>query len=313
MGSFEDRKVTGTVFNIQKYSVHDGPGIRTIVFTKGCPLSCKWCSNPESQTLKPQIAYNEGRCIGIDKCGHCLTACPHDAITPNSAEASGQPFQIDRDKCATCETLACAHACPSKGLIIYGETMTVDKALHAVEKDAIFYSRSGGGMTVSGGEPLMDASFAIPLLREARVRRIKTAVETCGCLPWEVLKEAAGFLNFVLYDIKHMDSEKHREGTGVGNELILENLKKLLTEFPNIPVLVRTPVVPGFNDTEENARAIGEFLKGYTNVSYEALPYHRLGTQKYTFLGREYPLGDIALDANVAPRLQKIVDDIRNG
>ncbi|MEG1610421.1 MAG: glycyl-radical enzyme activating protein [Bilophila sp.] len=311
MGSYEDKKVTGTVFNIQKYSVHDGPGIRTIVFTKGCPLACQWCSNPESQSTKPQVAYNEGRCIGVDKCGHCITACPQGAITANPDVPSGQPLTIDRTKCASCDTLDCAHACPSKGLIIYGDTMTVDKALQAVEKDAIFYSRSGGGMTMSGGEPLMDAKFAIPLLREARLRRIKTAIETCGCVPWETLKEAAGFLNFVLFDIKHMDSAKHKEGTGVGNELILENLKKLLTEFPDLPVLVRTPIIPDFNDTDENARAIGEFLKGHANVTYEALPYHRLGTQKYTFLGREYPLGDIKLEADVAPRFQKIVDDTR--
>lgn len=153
----------------------------------------------------------------------------------------------------------------------------------------------GGGMTLSGGEPLMHADIALPLLREARHRRIKTAIETCGCIPWDTLKEAAPYLNYVLFDVKQMDSEKHREGVGVGNELILSNLKKLLTEFPNLHVQVRTPIIPGFNDNDEFAYALGEFLKGYENVGYEALPYHRLGTQKYDFLSREYAMGDVSL------------------
>ena len=203
MGSFEDRKATGTVFNIQKYSVHDGPGIRTIVFLKGCPLSCKWCSNPESQASHPQVAYNKGRCIG---CHRCIKACQHDAITVNEDGT----LTLDRSKCDACKTLDCAHACPAQGMIIYGENKTVDQILKEVEKDALFYARSGGGMTLSGGEPLMHADIALPLLREARHRRIKTAVETCGCVPWETLKEAAQYLNYVLFDVKQMDSEKHR-------------------------------------------------------------------------------------------------------
>ena len=146
MGSFEDRKATGTVFNIQKYSVHDGPGIRTIVFLKGCPLSCKWCSNPESQASHPQVAYNKGRCIG---CHRCIKACEHDAITVNEDGT----LSLDRSKCDVCKTLDCAHACPAQGMIIYGENKTVDQILKEVEKDALFYARSGGGMTLSGGEP----------------------------------------------------------------------------------------------------------------------------------------------------------------
>ena len=264
MGSFEDRKATGTVFNIQKYSVHDGPGIRTIVFLKGCPLSCKWCSNPESQASHPQVAYNKGRCIG---CHRCIKACEHDAITVNEDGT----LSLDRSKCDVCKTLDCAHACPAQGMIIYGENKTVDQILKEVEKDALFYARSGGGMTLSGGEPLMHADIALPLLREARHRRIKTAIETCGCIPWDTLKEAAPYLNYVLFDVKQMDSEKHREGVGVGNELILSNLKKLLTEFPNLHVQVRTPIIPGFNDNDEFAYALGEFLKGYENVAQQVV------------------------------------------
>ena len=166
MGSFEDRKATGTVFNIQKYSVHDGPGIRTIVFLKGCPLSCKWCSNPESQASHPQVAYNKGRCIG---CHRCIKACQHGAISINEDGS----LKLDRSKCEVCKTLDCAHACPAQGMIIYGENKTVDQILKEVEKDAIFYARSGGGMTLSGGEPLMHADIALPLLRRNDPKKLQ--------------------------------------------------------------------------------------------------------------------------------------------
>ena len=306
MSTFQDRKVTGIVFNIQKYSVHDGPGIRTIVFTKGCPLSCRWCSNPESQLLKPQMAFNATRCIGTDKCQYCIPACPYQSI-----KSEGNALNIDCSHCTECETLACAKACPAGSIITYGQTRTVEDVLNAVAQDAIFYTRSGGGMTISGGEPLFQKDFALALLREARRRRIKTAIETCGCYEWERLEEAAPLLNYVLFDVKHTDSEKHKWATGVGNELILSNLKKLLENFPDLHVQVRTPVIPGFNDDEETARSIGKLLKGYANVSFEALPYHRLGTQKYAFLGREYPMGEVSLPAGVAERVQAIVDEER--
>ena len=306
MSTFQDRKVTGIVFNIQKYSVHDGPGIRTIVFTKGCPLSCRWCSNPESQMLKPQMAFNATRCIGTDKCHYCIPACPYQAI-----KAEGNALNIDCTHCNECESIACSKACPAGSIITYGQTRTVEDVLNAVAQDAIFYTRSGGGMTISGGEPLFQKDFALALLREARRRRIKTAIETCGCYEWERLEEAAPLLNYVLFDVKHTDSEKHKWATGVGNELILSNLKKLLETFPELPVQVRTPVIPGFNDDEETARSIGKLLKGYANVTYEALPYHRLGTQKYAFLGREYLMGEVSLPAGVAERVQAIVDEER--
>ncbi|WP_295638814.1 glycyl-radical enzyme activating protein [uncultured Mailhella sp.] len=306
MSTFEDRKVTGQVFNIQKYSVHDGPGIRTIVFAKGCPLKCRWCSNPESQRTQPQMAFNPGRCISPDKCGFCIPACAQGAIR----EERGS-IVIDCDRCADCRTFDCAGACPARSLIVYGRERTVEDVLDVVAQDALFYSRSGGGMTVSGGEPLFQKRFVMALLREARRRRIRTAVETCGFVPWETLEEAVPLLGCILFDVKHADAEKHRQGTGVGNELILSNLTKLLNCFPDKPVLVRTPVVPGFNDDDDTARAIGRLLKGYANVSYEALPYHRLGAQKYTFLAREYPMGDVSLSAGAAGRVQAIVDEER--
>ena len=221
-------------------SIVDGPGIRYVIFTQGCPHHCPGCHNPQT----------------------------HDF--------SG------------------------------GFNADIPAILEAIREDPLL-----DGITLSGGEPLMHADIALPLLREARHRRIKTAIETCGCIPWDTLKEAAPYLNYVLFDVKQMDSEKHREGVGVGNELILSNLKKLLTEFPNLHVQVRTPIIPGFNDNDEFAYALGEFLKGYENVGYEALPYHRLGTQKYDFLSREYAMGDVSLPDGVAQRIQRIVDETR--
>ena len=205
----------------------------------------------------------------------------------------------------------CSHHCPGchnpESQPAEGGTETTLAALLAdIRANGLAHD-----VTLSGGEPLMHADIALPLLREARHRRIKTAIETCGCIPWDTLKEAAPYLNYVLFDVKQMDSEKHREGVGVGNELILSNLKKLLTEFPNLHVQVRTPIIPGFNDNDEFAYALGEFLKGYENVGYEALPYHRLGTQKYDFLSREYAMGDVSLPDGVAQRIQRIVDETR--
>lgn len=298
MSAHEDRKKKGLVFNIQKYSVHDGPGIRTIVFLKGCPLACRWCSNPESQRLEPELAFNQGRCLSFAKCTRCLQACLRGAIM---REGDDMPH-IDRALCDGCPR-NCAQACPSQGLIVYGEERTVDDVLKIVEQDAAFYIRSSGGMTLSGGEPLMQADYALALLREARRRRIKTAVETCGMVPWKTLEAAAEFLNYVLYDIKHMDSATHEEHTGRGNGPILENLRRLTAAYPDLPVLVRTPVIPGFNDSVQAIEAIARFLEPLAGVQYEMLPYHRLGTQKYTFLDRVPPMSDVTLDKAVMAEL----------
>ncbi|MGE4506957.1 MAG: glycyl-radical enzyme activating protein [Desulfovibrionaceae bacterium] len=284
-----DKKQKGLVFNIQKYSVHDGPGIRTIVFLKGCPLRCLWCSNPESQSFRIELAFNEGRCLGFSQCQRCLKACPHGAV-----DDSGPKPLFKRDACVGCERF-CVAACPASGVIAYGQERSVEDVLRVVEQDALFYSRSGGGMTLSGGEPLAQPTFALALLREAKRRRINTAVETCGHVPWETLESACGLVDTLLFDIKNMDTQRHRIFTGVGNELILDNFRKLTEAFPGLPVHVRTPVIPGFNDTVEDILAIRRFLEGRPQVSYEVLRYHRLGTQKYVFLGREAPMGDQTL------------------
>ena len=293
------------VFNVQKYSVHDGPGIRTIVFLKGCSLSCRWCSNPESQQREPELAFNAGRCLGVSKCGHCIVACPYGSITLGEDDK----LRIDRSHCTACH-MPCADACPAQGLLVYGKQRTVDDVLNVVEQDMAFYARSGGGLTLSGGEPLLQGEFAVALLREARARRIKTAVETCGMVSAETVRAAAEYLNFVLFDIKHMDSAEHEAQTGLSNRHILENFRILAEEFPDLPILARTPIIPGFNDSEQAVTAIAQFLKPYERVEYEMLPYHRLGTQKYQFLDRPVPMGEVKLDAEHMNRLQAVAQSI---
>ena len=301
----DDCQRQGMVFNVQKYSVHDGPGIRTIVFLKGCSLSCRWCSNPESQQREPELAFNAGRCLGVSKCGHCIVACPYGSITLGDDDR----LRINRSHCTSCH-MPCADACPAQGLLVYGKQRTVDDVLNVVEQDMAFYARSGGGLTLSGGEPLLQGEFAVALLREARARRIKTAVETCGMVSAETVRAAAEYLNYVLFDIKHMDSAEHEAQTGLPNKRILENFRILAEEFPNLPILARTPIIPGFNDSEESVAAIAEFLKPYERVEYEMLPYHRLGTQKYQFLDRPVPMGEVKLDTAHMNRLQAVAQGI---
>lgn len=290
MTTREDRNTSGVVFNIQKYSVHDGPGIRTLVFLKGCPLSCRWCSNPESQAFQVELAFNPGRCLGFSQCERCLKVCPSQAI----ARLDDKPV-FNRAVCDSCHR-PCVEACPSQGVIAYGQRKTVGEVLDQVEQDSIFYSRSGGGVTLSGGEPLAQPEFTLALLREARRRRINTSMETCGQAPWEVLRQAAEMLDSIMFDIKSMDNAKHKEFAGVPNARILENFTLLAKNFPSLPIHVRTPVIPGFNDTPEDVEAIVQAVSGYPNVDYELLPYHRLGTQKYSFLNREAPMGEVSLD-----------------
>ncbi len=300
-----DRNVQGMVFNVQRYSVHDGGGIRTIVFLKGCPLRCAWCSNPESQLMEAELARNELRCLSSEKCGFCLKACSSGAL---SAPEGGLP-KIDRNLCTQC--MSCTGMCPSKALIPYGARRTAGDIIDLVEQDSPFYSRSGGGMTLSGGEPLMQGEFALALLREAKKRRIDSAMECCGQAAWPILEQACGLLQELLFDIKVIDPQKHKDATGINNTLILENFKRVQRDFPKLSVCVRTPVIPGVNDTPEDIQAILDFLKPYQNVRYELLAYHRLGTQKYTFLGRTSPMGDATLDNARMHPLQQLVRSIR--
>ncbi|HIJ61903.1 MAG TPA: glycyl-radical enzyme activating protein, partial [Rhodospirillaceae bacterium] len=213
---------------------------------------------------------------------------------------------VDRSFCDDC--LACAALCPTNALHAYGTEYSVRQVLAAVERDAPFYARSGGGITLSGGEPLTQAEFALALLREGRRRRLNCAMETCGQVPWEVLRQACGSLQEVFFDIKLIDADRHKAATGAGNARILDNLRRLLADFPAMKVAVRTPVVPGINDTLEDISAILDVLEPYPWVHYELLPYHRLGTQKYAFLGRECEMGEAVLDARRWNDLQALVN-----
>ncbi len=305
MSSIIDNKTKGTVFSVQKYSVHDGPGIRTIVFMKGCPLHCTWCSNPESQEFKPQIAYNRNNCIGVENCTHCMKHCKSGGVTP------AEDGKVDMDHSKVQNELILADVCPGNAIITYGEEMTVDAILKKVEEDERFYARSGGGMTLSGGEPFAQPAFALALLREARNRHIRTAVETCGYVPWEVMESCLPYLDYILFDIKSMNDAKHKEHTGHTGERIRENLIKIKENYPKMKIRVRTPVIPGFNDTEEDIKAIIDFVSSLPGekCEYEALPFHRMGQPKYTNLGRDYAYADIVkLDDELVIEIKKLED-----
>ena len=291
------------VFNIQRYSVHDGPGIRTVVFLSGCPLRCRWCSNPESQNLKPQLAFNRNKCLTFDQCIRCIEVCTAGAI----CEDSENKAQISWDICTNC--CLCADVCPPTALRVYGEEKTITDVVNTVEQDSAFYTRSGGGLTLSGGEPMHQPQFATAILKEARRRRIHTAMETCGYCAIEDLMAACEYLNFVLYDLKVMDSKVHKAVTGVSNKQILQNLKTVRDAFPGLPILVRTPVIPGANDNLGSIRAILDFITDFKNTSYEMLPYHRMGTPKYEYIGSSYPMGDAKLDDAVMEELNALLNE----
>jgi len=270
----------GTIFNIQRYSIHDGPGIRTTVFLKGCPLSCWWCHNPESQRHGAQLVVWKERCIG---CGGCKRVCPEGAIS-----VEGFPPVIDSEKCSGCGR--CAEACPAAALEMVGKTVSSEYVMREIEKDLIFYDQSGGGVTFSGGEPLMQPEFLAELLEKCKAGDIHTAVDTCGYANWEVLAGIAGITDLFLYDIKHMDDLVHIRTVGVSNRIILENLRKLAKVHSNI--IIRFPLVPGINDDRANIEKTAQFVSSIGVREVNILPYHNTGMDKYARLGRNYRLTD---------------------
>lgn len=295
----------GVVLNIQHFCTNDGPGIRTNVFLKWCSLRCKWCSNPESIHPKPELAYDLNKCIGEKECGLCLKECPESAI---SVMPSDGKVRIDWDLCTNCGK--CVPVCPPNALYLFGQEMSVEEVLAEVEQDGSFYRESGGGITLSGGECVLQCDFSAALLEEAHHRGINTAIETAGNYPWSFMEKVLAHVDTVLHDHKLTDPVRHKKWCGADNSRILANYKRAYETFPGKTFIARTPVIPGVNDDEEHIRAVLEFIRPYPNViKYELLPYHRYGETKYGFLGRVYELDDFdSLDPAILQRLQAIID-----
>jgi len=282
-----DLQTRGYVTNIQRFTVHDGPGIRTEVFMKGCPLRCIWCSNPESIRPYPEVGVYRARCIGIKKCGFCLAACPEEDSPLMIAEDLFTA--IDRDWCTRC--LACADACPAGALVVWGRSYSAGEVVEEILADVEFYEESGGGVTLSGGDPLVQWQFSLAVLKECRRQGIHTCLETELHVDRLILDRIYPYVDLVITDIKHMDPDKHREYTGVGNERILQNIAE--TAKRKMPLIIRIPVIFGHNDSEKNIRATAEFIAGKLGssvVQVQLLPYRQLGLEKYETLGLNYPM-----------------------
>jgi len=268
----------GNIFNIQRYSIHDGQGIRTLVFFKGCPLRCIWCANPESQLFASDISISQHLCI---QCGKCIKNCPTQAIT---IQTDG--VVINRDRCTRCGH--CAKNCNAECLRLVGKQYTVKELIKEIQGDRVFYNASDGGVTFSGGEPFSQADFLLAVLQECKTEGIDTAVETCGFAPFEKIAPCLPYIDTILYDIKHMDSIQHECLTGVDNRLILDNARKIAAAGVNM--VIRVPVVPGINDSLEHLYRIVDIAKEMGISSIHLLPYHDFGRAKYLKMGLTYKL-----------------------
>ncbi len=287
----EKGELCALVTNIQKYTIHDGPGIRTEFFFKGCPLHCPWCSNPETIVPRRQLGSYPAKCIGPERCGLCLKACPEQE-SPIRFNEDGELIPIHMtDACFDC--YKCAEACPGGGIIVWGKYYTLERMLKIAEEDKSFYDRTGGGVTVSGGDVTMQWEFTSEFLKECHARHLDICVETEACCAWEHLAAVIEYADLVIFDIKHIDDEIHKSLFGVGNKLILENIEK--TAKLGKRIVIRTPVVIGKNANDDNLRGIAAFIKekvGSALVQYQLLPYRKMGVEKYDSLGIEYPLGN---------------------
>lgn len=274
--------IEGIVFNIQRYSIDDGPGVRTTVFMKGCPLTCLWCSNPESQCGLQEVTYRYTSC---KKCGTCVKVCPVGAVTLDD-----DGVHIDRAKCTLCGE--CVKNCVPEALQISGKKMTVDEVFKVVKKDADYYEASGGGVTASGGEILAQADFVAELFRRSKEAGFHTNADTSGFGDTAALDKILEYSDLVYYDLKHMDPVKHMEYCGQDNALILKNLRHVVEK--GVPVVIRVPLIPGYNDSEENLRALaGTVADIAKSATVNILPYHRYGANKYRMVDMVYQLENV--------------------
>ncbi len=264
----------GLIFNVQRFCLHDGPGVRTVIFLKGCSLRCEWCCNPESQSPLAEVLFDAGRCIG---CGKCVEACPHEAIIAPPA-----PERIDRALCHL--SGKCAAACPTGAIRMAGTRKTVEDALSEALEDRNYYAVSGGGVTLSGGEPLLQADFAAALLEGLKRQGIHTAIETAGFVPWSAFEDVHEVTDLYLFDIKHANDERHRTGTGRSNRLIQQNLRRFAGSGAKI--VLRYVLLPGYNMDDDALHGLAELAGGVRLLELELLSFHRLGAGKYLELGR---------------------------
>ncbi|RLI25791.1 MAG: glycyl-radical enzyme activating protein [Candidatus Hecatellales archaeon] len=272
----ELERVRGIITTIKTFATHDGPGIRTTIFLKGCPLRCLWCSSPETWEKNPQIYFKAEKCVD---CGECVRACPRNAVTMNKER------KILRELCDLC--MKCVEACKYGALEIVGREVSAGEIMEEVVKDKVFYERSGGGVTLSGGEPLYQPDFTLALAKLCRRESISVVLDTSGYASPRWVEEIAKNIDMALLDIKHMDPVKHKEMTGVSNELILENAKLMVKKCE---VRISLPLIPGLNNTLENLKRTAEFARSLGVEAIDIVPFHRLGSHKYRFLGMTSPL-----------------------